>query len=1209
MGLTDEQILVRDTRNKNMLVSAAAGSGKTFVLVKRIISEILDKDNGIDVDRILVVTFTNAAAAEMKERIRKAIDEAVSANTSDLRIRAQATLIHGAHIRTIDSFCSWVVKNYFYEIDMDPSFRIATTGEMKMLEDEVFTDLLSEYLEGEDEDFRLLADAYITGNRTDTLKSMVTSLYEKASSFPWIGEWYDDALRLYDISSEEELSDSTFVQLILERTNMITGQLEKKLSDIVRLYDEDCVSKDKNLFNTDLNMLRAINEANTFEEKYLAFSNLHFVSFPRSTKGTCLDENDLAMARDFRDKEFKPMLNKLSEDFYSESLPELFASLKFVGRQAKSLIEFARVYTKRLYEEKTNKNIFTFNDIEHMALEILRNKDSKEHERRPVAVELAQHFKEVMVDEYQDSNELQEQILTAVCSGKNYFTVGDVKQSIYAFRQASPQLFIDKLNSYPTDKNSDSIRIDLDRNYRSRWEVLNFCNEVFAPLMQEDVGGVQYDEKAALKLGDKTFKGDTKDFTSEILIATQNPEDMSELDIDNKDTLEALVVAKRIKELMEQDFQVSTKVDDERQLRSMKYSDIVILMSAVSGHATNYINALKEKGIPAYVAEEKGFFDREEIETILSMLMVIDNPFNDIPLAAVLHSPMFKFSSNRLAQIKSRGEGASLYACLLDYQGKHESKDIAGFMEALNRFRDMAIDTPIHELIEAVLKETGYGTYVSALPIGKMASANLNKLIDEAVSFESTSFKGLSRFVAYIEGLKTYDEDLGIAKTVGENDNAVRIMTIHKSKGLEFPIVFVCGCGSSGRNNMAPYTVDREFGVALKYKNPISRIEHSTAFYNLLRVREQAYDKGELFRKYYVALTRPVDKLIITAAIKPTSKTSVPEIIAGYTPGRGVLDYLTKERASTIIELIIRALRTSGSIVPIRIVDCAELFVDEVKKEIVKKDTKERILSIVNSAQDDNEDNNIVNTLSFKYALETDSNYKSKYSVSEIKHQAMEEAFEFNSDAAPAFIHDEEESFIPEFIKKRDYQEPKEKGVGVPAGALYGTAMHRFMECFDFAREDFATSFSEQLEYMNTVNSLSEDEIRRINYKKLIGFIKSSVADRMSKAAIAGKLYKEKPFVFGSDAKALFGDENASDEMILVQGIIDVFFEEEDGIVLLDYKTDRVDEEEELVLRYEKQLQLYKSAIEKAYNVPVKEVLIYSFALEKEIELCTIKKQ
>ncbi|WP_167511245.1 helicase-exonuclease AddAB subunit AddA [Pseudobutyrivibrio xylanivorans] len=1208
MGLTKEQELVRDTRHKNMLVSAAAGSGKTFVLVKRIISEILDEKNGIDVDRILVVTFTNAAAAEMKDRIRVAIDEAVAKNSSDLRIRAQATLIHGAHIRTIDSFCNWVVKNYFYEIDRDPSFRIATTGELRMLEDEVFTDLLSESLESGDEDFKLLADAYITGRKTGALKEMVTSLHDKATSFPWVDEWYDDALRIYDINTEEELASSEFIKCILERTNLIVGQLSEKLSNIVSLYDEDCGSKDKELFNNELNQMLRILEAETFKEKYQVFSNLSFSTFPRSTKDSSLSAEELEMAKDFRTNDYKPMLNDLASDFYSENLEEMLASIQFIGRQAKALIHFSKEYTNRLFAEKSKKNIFSFNDIEHMALEILRNKDSKEHERRPVAIELSNHFKEVMVDEYQDSNELQEQILTAVCSGDNYFTVGDVKQSIYAFRQASPQLFIDKLSSYPSDGSTGSIRIDLDNNFRSRGEVLNFCNEVFEPLMQEDMGGVRYDEKAALKVGDKTFKGNTLDYQSEIIIATQNPQDMAELEIDNKDTLEALVVAKRIKELMQDNFQVSTKVDDERQLRPMKYSDVVILMNAVSGHATNFINALKESGIPAYVAEEKGFFEREEIETVLSMLMVIDNPFNDIPLAAVLHSPMFKFTSNRLAQIKAGGQGESLYASLLDYSKNHQAQDINSFIRILNRYRDMAIDTPIHELLESVLEETGYGTYVSALPMGKMAAANLNKLVDEAVAFESTSYKGLSRFVAYIEGLKTYDEDLGLAKTVGENDDAVRIMTIHKSKGLEFPIVFVCGCGSSGRNNTDSFSVDRDFGIALKYKNPETRIERSTAFFNFLRIKANAYDKGELFRKYYVALTRPVDKLIITASIKPTTKLSVPDIIESYKPSSGVLDYLTKEKASTIIELIIRAIRTSKSQVPIRIVDCADLFIDDVKKEILKKDTRDRINALVTAARaNKDEDNIIVNTLSYNYPNALDSKYKSKYSVSEIKHQAMEEAFEFEADAAPAFIHNEDASYVPAFIRRRD-MEALEKDEGeekssVPAGALYGTAMHRFMECFDFAREDFANSFSEQLDYMKSVGSLSEEEQNRIRYKKLITFINSPIAKRMSDAALNGKLYKEKPFVFGSNADSLFGDEIASDEMILVQGIIDVYFEENDGIVLLDYKTDRVDEDQELVLRYEKQLQLYKSAIEKAYNVPVKEVVIYSFALDKAIPL------
>ncbi|WP_176761893.1 helicase-exonuclease AddAB subunit AddA [Pseudobutyrivibrio sp. YE44] len=1199
MGLTKEQESVRDTRGKNMLVSAAAGSGKTFVLVERIISQILDEKHGINVDEILVVTFTKAAAAEMKDRIRQAIDKAVMEKGADARIRSQATLIHSAHIRTIDSFCSWVVKNYFYAIDRDPSFRIATTGEMKLLEDEVFKDLLSERLESEDENFNLLADAYIDRNRTGALKDMVLSLYEKASSFPWVQEWFDNSLRIYDIDSVEELEQSDFVGLIKQRTDDILKDYPNRIEKIMALYEDQSCPYITNIFGPEMAQIVGVLQAQSFKDKYFALSNCHFNTYPRNK--TNLSPDDAARAKALRD-EYKDEIKKLKDAFYVESPEDLLQTLLFVKRQATALIDFAKEYTNRLSEEKNKKNIFTFNDIEHMALEILRDKNSKEHEPTEVAKELSNHFKEIMVDEYQDSNELQEQILTAICSGNNYFTVGDVKQSIYAFRQASPQLFIDKLNSYPTDAKADtSIRIDLDNNFRSRGEVLNYCNEVFRPLMQPDMGGVEYDDRAALKVGDKTFKGDTKDYQSEVIIATQNPDDMKELDIDNRDTLEALVVAKRIKELMTDGFQVSYKADGERQLRPMKYSDVVILMSAVSGHASHYIKALTESGIPAYVAEEKGFFEREEIETVLAMLMVIDNPFNDIPLAAVLHSPMFGFTSNRLAQIKAGADATSLYQSLLDYKAKHQAKDIDAFLHTLNLFRDKAMDTPIHQIIEELLEFTGYGVYVSALPTGKMGAANLNKLVDEAVSFESTSYKGLSRFVAYIDSLKTYDEDLGIAKTVGENDDAVRIMTIHKSKGLEFPVVFVCGCGSSSKANMDSYCYDDEYGLSLNYKNPITKIQADAAFHKLFRLRLQAKEKGENFRKYYVALTRPVDKLIITASIKPTSKLSVPDILEGYTGADSTLSYLTKEKASTIIELIIRAMRTSGSTVPIRIVDCGELFVDEVKKEILKKDTFDKINAIVESEAQD-KDNPVIKSLSFTYANSEDSKYKSKYSVSEIKHQAMEDAFRFNEDAAPAFIQHEKEAYIPVFMRQATLTAEREQDK-IPAGALYGTAMHRFMECFDFAAEALADSFDTQLNEMKRLNMLSEDEQQRISPMKLKKFLKDETAIRMAAAAKNGKLYKEKPFVFGSDGKNLFDDESSSDEMILVQGIIDVFFDEDDGIVLLDYKTDRVDVESELVLRYEKQLQLYKSAIEKAYNVPVKETLIYSFALDKTIRI------
>ena len=1197
MALTKEQELVKNTRGKNMLVSAAAGSGKTFVLVERIISEILDEKNGIDVDQILVVTFTNAAAAEMKDRIRQAIEKAILSNSSSARIRTQATLIHSAHIRTIDSFCNWIVKNYFYEIDMDPSFRIGQTGELKMLDDNVFNDLLSSKLENPDEDFKLLADAYISGRNISTLKDMVRELHKKAQSYAWPDEWYDNALKLYDIDTVEALADSEFAEEIVKLTDTFLEKPIAQLERFISLYNGDCKSDDATQLSHELALLKRIFEASSYVDKYEAINNTSFAA-RLGTKGTVLNNDDIKRARALRAL-YKEITKSLQESYYSVNLESMVRDISFVKRQAEALLKFAKEYSDALLLEKKQRNIFDFNDIEHMALEILRDKDSEAHEKSPVAIELSNHFKEVMVDEYQDSNELQEQILTAITNGRDYFTVGDVKQSIYAFRQASPKLFIDKLDSYPMTTEGDSIRIDLDKNFRSRFEVLEFCNKVFEPLMQMDVGGVTYDEKAALKLGDDSFKGNKEDYIAEMLIASEDKDAMSELNIDDADSLEALVIAKRIKELVAEQFEVSCKGDNGRAQRKMGLSDIVILMRGTKDHADKYISVLKDCGIPAYVAEETGFFDREEIETVLAMLQTIDNPFNDIPIVAALHSPMFGFSSERLAEIRATNPKISFYDCILEYQNEFHAKDVEAFLEVLNQFRDEAIDTPIHEMLQHILKETGFDVYTRALPNGKMASANLDKLIDEAIRFENTSFKGLSRFVSYIEGLKTYDEDLGLAKIVTENDEAVRIMTIHKSKGLEFPVVFVAGCGRGIKSEGGYYCYDDKLGLAMNYRNPTTRLSYKTPLYNIVKSRVQAEARGEYLRILYVALTRAVDKLIITSTVKPSSSKSVIQKLEEFD---ATLDTYTKLKASSSLELIVRALNITGYNYKRKLINCEDLFISEIQETISKEQAKIIIKDMI-SKDEMNSENAISNILSYEYDGIKDSAYKSKYSVSEIKHQQMEKAFAFNEDAAPAFIFNEDERYIPIFM--RGASEEETKNANIPAGALYGTAMHRFLECYDFAREDIIDSFDEQLKYMNQIKCLSEDEFERISISKLKTFLKDDSANRMHIAALKNRLYKEKPFVFGSDAEDLFADSDASDELILVQGIIDVFWEEDDGIVLLDYKTDRVDEEDELVLRYEKQLQLYKSAIEKAYEQPVKEVLIYSFALERSISICT----
>ncbi len=1206
VGLTKEQEKVRDIRNKNMLVSAAAGSGKTFVLVERIISMILDSENPVDVDRILVVTFTTAAASEMKDRIRRAIDKALETHGTDSRIRTQATLIHGAHIRTIDSFCSWVVKNYFYEIDQDPSFRIATSGELKMLQDEVLSELISDRLKTADKDFMLLADSYISGRNVSSLMNLVFELHKKAVSFPWVDEWYDDSLKLYQVSSVDELVNAPFMKELILYKNRIMESLIKRVEMLTAMYPADSDSKDKTIFLTELNLLKSILDAETYTDTRAILSGAVFARF--SSAKTPLNPDELEYAKSIR-KLYKDECANLLKKYFRYDMDELFDTLCFVKRQATSLIDLAREYSARLLETKKKRNIFDFNDIEHMALEILRDKDTAEHPVRPVAIELASHFREVMVDEYQDSNELQEQILTAVCSGNNYFTVGDVKQSIYAFRQASPQLFIDKLYTYPTSEDGVSIRVDLDKNFRSRNTVLEFCNNVFRPLMQEDMGGVIYDAAAELKEGDDTFLGDSNDYRGEILIAEEDKDAMAEMDIQSADELEAKMVAIQINKMIKDGFLISAKDENKKwTLKPATYRDIVILMRATSNYADTYISVLKENGIPAYVAEEKGFFDREEIDTVLSMLTVIDNPNNDIPLATVLHSPMFDFSSERLAQIRTFDTENNLYGCLLNYhENNPDAEDVNRFFDRLNGFRDKALDTTIHEMISIVLKETGYGLYVSALPQGHAAVANLNKLIDEAISFESTSYKGLSRFVNYIQGLRTYDEDLGLAKTVGENDNAVRIMTIHKSKGLEFPVVFLCGCGKKLMSDRDNFAYDSELGFALNYKNPITRVQSSTPFCSVIKDKNNAASRGEYLRILYVALTRPVDKIFITATMEPTKDKTVAELIGDMNGEKPTLSFLTKSKAKTSLELILRSLYSSEYNVRKHIITCGDLFVEQVEKTIVREEAKARLLDMADTVNE-NAGDIIKANFSAGSTIQKSVNYKSKYSVSEIKHQAMEKTFAVDEDAAPAFIYTEDEPYIPSFIRdsiSRENEQSDESNI--PAGALYGTAMHRFMECYDFSRDDYSTSFKEQLDYMKAIHALSDDEFSRINYRKLGKFLSSDLAGRMHIAAANNTLYKEKPFVFGSTPKDLFeGDsEDSSDEseMILVQGIIDVFFEEEDGIVLLDYKTDRVDDGNELVLRYEKQLQLYKDAIEKSYNTRVKETLIYSFYLDETLSL------
>ena len=1184
MGLTKEQQLVVDTRGKNMLVAAAAGSGKTRVLVERIISEILDEKNPIDVDRILVVTFTVAAAAEMKERVRKAIDNKLFEEPNRADLRRQATLVHNAQIRTIDSFCSWVVKNYFYEINLEPSFRIATSGEMDLLVDEVLDELIAEKLEAREEGFKLLADAYIDGKKVDKLKSMIKELHSKAFSNPWPLEWYDEAVAIYNINSKEELAKSNLIKTIMEDAKNEAAVWAKAMEYAIGLYPVGYEKNDLKILEAEKSCFERLIKAENFDEMYEIFSSMVFVNFRANEKE--LGPDVKARVKDTRDL-CKKKFGVAKEKFFSQNLEDLFDEIIYIGKMANTLISVAKEYDERLSEKKKKKNIYDFNDIEHMALEILRDKDDINHSKRPVALELSQYFSEVMCDEYQDSNQLQEAILTAVCREDNYFTVGDVKQSIYSFRQASPDLFNEKFRNYSMDEKSPAkdLRIDLDKNFRSRGEVLEFCNRVFYPMMQEDMGGVNYDEAASLKVGATNYpKGDK--FSTEIYIAEYDKEQTKELAIKNSDEFEARIVANRIQRLFSEGFLVSE--DDknnpgEKCSRPIHYNDIVILLRATTGHADTFLKVLKDYDIPCFLESETGFFNRDEIGTLLAMLEVVDNPYNDIPLAAVLHSDMFDFSSQELAAIRAKYKDETFYNCLFKYAFDNpEDKKVANFIYVLDELRDAAIDTPIHDMIALILDKTGFEKKILSKPMGDVAIANINKLKDEAISFESTSYQGLARFVSYINDLKTYEEELGLAKTVSENDDAVRIMTIHKSKGLEFPVVFLSRAAGD-YNEKEDIIYHESLGYGLDYKNPDTRVTHTSLIANVIREKTKLSSRGEEQRILYVALTRPKEKLIITGSIAPTQKQTVDDKLQLLMGKKSPVSLSIKSDIKNYLDQIIMGLNVVGEGYPFKIVRAGDLIMNEAKdlaaRLLIKENLNQLLLGVDESKAD-----GLIESHAFVYPNKTEINYKSKYSVSEIKHKAIEDFYEYNAAAKPLFVSENQDS------------EPNR-------GAKYGTAMHRFMECFDFARDDYFESFDEQLKYMKNSHAVLEEEYELLSFNRLKEFIKSDLGKRMHLAAAKDDLYKEQPFVFMATPKELFGDEHTDSENVLVQGIIDVFFEEDGKIILLDYKTDKVDSKEELVVRYEKQLRLYEDAIAKAYDAVIGDVLIYSFSLNETISL------
>ena len=1242
MKWTEEQKKVITLRDRNILVSAAAGSGKTAVLVQRILSKIMDPDRPVDIDRLLIMTFTRAAAGEMKERISKAIDQALYENPDNEHLQKQATLIHNAQITTIDGFCSYIIRNYFHMIGLDPGYRTAEEGELKLLQEDVMKDILESAYEKADPKFLSLVECYASGKSDEEIRDMVYKLYHAAMSHPFPEEWMEECLEVYQVETIEELRETNWIRLLWETLDEKVVQAEMLAESARKLcrepdgpyfYDE-ALSDDLNFWHE----IRRCKETRDYDRVADILSDHTFTKLS-AKRDSSINPVKKEQAKELRDEE-KEICKELSTKFFNQKEETILELIACAREPLEGLTELTLQFKEAFSQKKREKNLLDFTDMEHFALKILVDKTDGKLVPTQAARELSEKYEEVMVDEYQDSNFVQE-LITTMVSGwasehKNIFMVGDVKQSIYRFRLARPELFMEKYHSYSLE-DSEEQRIDLHKNFRSRAEVLTSVNYIFRQIMGENLGGITYDDGNALYPGASFPEGEDPQFVrTEVLIVEKDGGELEdEQEQKNAQEMEALAIAQRIQRMVGKD-RILDK--DTREYREVGYGDIVILLRSAAGWSETFSQVLSSRGIPVYSASRTGYFSAQEVVTLLNYLRVCDNPRQDIPLTGVLHSPIVGCSAQELAMIRSECPDGMVYDSVCAYADKDMGEDrekiclrekLNLFLKQLTKIRDMATYTPIHELIMYILKETGYGIYVRAIPGGAQRSANLHMLVEKAMDYEKTSYRGLFNFIRYIEKLQKYEVDFGEVNLADAGSGAVQIMTIHKSKGLEFPVVFAAGMGKqfNFQDINAKFLIHPELGFGVDAVFPERRLIVSAMQKQIIRRALKRESLGEELRVLYVALTRAKEKLIITGAMgnieaalhsvsryMDSRETLLPlgvrsearsywsyllpalvrhpamkELLAEYGIFGKQAAICENENADFLVHKVTMEELVQGEILGQTDVQIREEFFRKWDSEKVYDENVRKILE---------------EKFCFVYPYAYLENLPVKVSVSELKKRKYADDEEKE---AALYPEPEVDEIIPAFIASR-IEEMSETRLaageesGPKRGAARGTAYHRVMECLDYTRVDRIQDIDSQIRRLVEQNKMAPEEGECIRRKDIFVFAESELGKRMQRAANEKKLYREQPFVMKAEMKNLDTTWNG-DETVLVQGIIDAYFFEEDKVVLVDYKTDRIawGEEEKLADRYRIQLEDYASALERMLHKKVKQKYIYSFTLHKAI--------
>ena len=1343
---TQEQQNVINSRGGNLLVAAAAGSGKTAVLVERIIQMILNSDLKIDIDKLLVVTFTNAAASEMRERIGDAISKKLDENPEDEHLQDQLVLLNKASITTIHSFCLEVIKSNFHKINLDPNFRIGDETECSLMKLEAIDETFDILYEQNDEEFCYLVDCYAEKRGDSNLQNLILSIYSFVMASPYPKVWLKESAEDFNITDDFDFARSKWAKAILETVKIQMEGIEKSLCKAIEDVDgiDELVTFTDKL-KMEYEKIKEILYAcdTSWSDAYRQISSMTFENYAKGVKRIPKDapyyiKEEKDKAKKIRDNA-KKSIEKIKTSVFNKNYDDLKDEIKFLYPIVKSLSDVVLMFEQIYSQKKRDKGIIDFNDIEHFALQILTETDEngdfvfdEEGKNIPsdIALEYREKFYEIFIDEYQDSNQVQEVILSTIAKQKepNRFMVGDVKQSIYRFRQAKPEIFLQKYATYDTDLSSKYKKIMLYKNFRSRKEVVDSVNYIFEHIMSKNLGEIDYNEEEKLNLGanfeevedEKIILGGATEIhlMEKKVPEVENPEEEDEEEGEDLDAsqIEARMVGKIIRDIMRpnENGEIMQVFDKKLETyRNVEYKDIVILLRATSAWAPVFAEELINMDIPTYADMGQGYFETMEIQVIMSFLKVIDNPMQDIPLIAILRSPIYGFTPEDFIDIRITDKKISFYEAMRMFVGEkidlsnEEEQDIAEdeisddtgneiidlnineensyvdadmddyyqninygdfeyeneefiyndevmyesyisenieddliyeinsniegdeesqkselelkvrrFLDDLKELQEKSMYMSTDEFLWYIYTNSGYYAYCGALPGGSQRQANLRILFERAKQFEETSFKGIFNFINFISKLKKSNSDMGSAKTLGENANVVRIMSIHKSKGLEFPIVI---CSGMGRNfNTMDFRKDVLYHHELGYGPQIvdfeRRISYPSIAKEALKCKINIENISEEMRILYVALTRAKEKLIITSSIKDieqnmhkwSSNISTEKMVSKYDilNGKNYMDWMMP---AIIKHKDLEDIRETYNLsTSISMEDESKWSVktwsrDDIDFEKHEKEGIREVLNTMDLSQHDTEYyEQIEKKLNFEYPYLGVVKKAASISVTEIKKR--QEEYEEQDDSLGLYKH-------KTTLKKPKFLSESQKTEKI-TGARRGTIVHLIMEVLDFEKINTESEIKAQIQDLVKRRIITEKESQVLSPRKIMRFFKSPIAKRMLSSKFVKreqKIYTQIKMneIYLNDEIFKNNRETYENESVMLRGVIDLYFEEDDGLVILDYKTDFVDEnnKKEIIHKYKKQIEIYADVLSKLTGKKVKEKYLYLFGIDKQVKV------